>query len=523
MDAIETAWRTATHDVGLVAWTAHARTGTLMQISAANGLLLGFPRREWRRPGFWMSRVLPDDRSFVFGQFSAVVSGASVPPWDVRVLDVDDSLRWIRTSASRVDGYDGLIVAGVHLDVTPEHRAVEAAAARPRDRMVQLYRAVWDSIPASAVAVDAMGTVVEGNAGWLANAQALGATHGFAGQPIYDVLQHAFMLDDPDATRLSDRLRDLLDGRSAEFVVEFGSRASLTGERWMRVQVLPFHPPERGAILIQWDITDVKHSEILIQDARDRLAHAQRVATMNTLATAIAHGLNQPLTAVVASAYTARRLIPEASRAELEPIINDIVASASVAASVIRRARAMTGRDSGLREPLSLNEIVAEVCGLVASDFVIHQVALATELAVGLPPIVGDRVELGQVLVNLLLNSIEALQNTPKERRSVTIVTAQTVGGDVELTVTDTGQGLPGDVGERIFDAFTSTKRGAAGLGLAVARLIVEAHNGHLTAATSSTGGAAFRVTLPRLNSEDVPDVRERVGSLVSHAVGDRR
>jgi C4-dicarboxylate-specific signal transduction histidine kinase len=207
--------------------------------------------------------------------------------------------------------------------------------------------------------------------------------------------------------------------------------------------------------------------------------------------------LNQPLAAIMASASTARRILRDRGDLEmLKPIIGDVLEAAARAADVVRRARAMVRHDDAILETLSVNEIVSGVARLMASDLVIRQVSLRLDLDPNVRAVVGDRVQLQQVLLNLLLNAVDALDELPRERRNVIVTTRQIGDGDVELRVRDTGNGIPPGMGNRVFEPFVTTKRKGTGLGLAIVRAIVHAHGGRVLAETPTDGGASFRVIL---------------------------
>ena len=300
------------------------------------------------------------------------------------------------------------------------------------------------------------------------------------------------------AARAADGIAGVLAGTIRQFVFDYTCPvAGFDAERWMRMRALPLHRPARGAIIMHDDITDRMTAEWAAQRRRDDLTHMQRLATLGELATSIAHELNQPLAAIMASASTARRILRDRGDLEmLKPIIGDVLEAAARAADVVRRARAMVRHDDAILETLSVNEIVSGVARLMASDLVIRQVALRLDLDPNVRAVVGDRVQLQQVLLNLLLNAVDALDELPRERRNVIVTTRQIGDGDVELRVRDTGNGIPPGMGNRVFEPFVTTKRKGTGLGLAIVRAIVHAHGGRVLAETPTDGGASFRVIL---------------------------
>ena len=242
-----------------------------------------------------------------------------------------------------------------------------------------------------------------------------------------------------------------------------------------------------------------RRAELEGQRLRQDLAHVGRVATMGELAASLAHELNQPLTAILSNAQAARRLLAadRADLAEIGEILADIVEDDKRAGQVINRLRGFLKKGEAERTPLDVGELVREVARLVSSDALLRNVAVHLQLEPALPPVLGDRVQIQQVMLNLLLNGLDALQQSDAGDRWLVLQTRRHDGDTVEVEVRDSGPGLPDGERERVFDAFYTTKAGGLGMGLAIARSIVEAHGGRLDVANAPEGGAAFSFTLP--------------------------
>jgi signal transduction histidine kinase len=232
--------------------------------------------------------------------------------------------------------------------------------------------------------------------------------------------------------------------------------------------------------------------------ARQELAHASRLAVVGELTASIAHEINQPLAAILSNAGAALRLLgPEPERLEeVRHILTDIRADDVRASDVIQRVRALLARREMEAHRLDVNDVASDVLRLVRLDANRRGVILDPRLAPDLPSVRGDRVQIQQALLNFLLNGMEAMAETPPGRRRLVVRTARR-HDDVEVAVTDTGHGIPPERVDRLFASFFTTKPEGMGLGLSIARSVVEAHGGRAWAENEPGGGATFRFTLP--------------------------
>jgi PAS domain S-box-containing protein len=246
------------------------------------------------------------------------------------------------------------------------------------------------------------------------------------------------------------------------------------------------------------------HAEQALREAQAELAHVTRVTTLGELTASIAHEVNQPLAAVVANAEACLRWlgrdIPDlaAARRSAEWVINDGIR----ASEVVRRVRALAHKADIEKAPLDVNDIVEEVIALVQRELASHLVSLRTELAPALPKILGDRVQLQQVIINLVMNGIEAMQEVTDRPRELVIRSREEEMQQVLLSVTDCGVGISAENANRLFNAFFTTKSSGLGMGLSICRSIVEAHGGRLSASGDEGRGATFQFVLP-LHQED--------------------
>jgi len=242
-----------------------------------------------------------------------------------------------------------------------------------------------------------------------------------------------------------------------------------------------------------------KQGEHEAQRLRQELAHIGRVSAMGELTASLAHELNEPLAAILSNAQAAQRLlaVDVVDLAEIREILVDIVADYKRAADVIHRLRCLLKKGDLEFSPIAVNEIVEEVAGLVKGDAGSRQVSMSLELAPGLPSVSGDRVQLQQVVLNLVLNALEALSPPWAGARTVVIRTAWDGGDTITVAVQDSGTGITEEDTDRIFEPLYTTKPEGLGMGLAIARTIVGAHGGRLMAANNEQGGATVHFTLP--------------------------
>ena len=242
-----------------------------------------------------------------------------------------------------------------------------------------------------------------------------------------------------------------------------------------------------------------KQVEVEGQRLRQELAHIGRVSAMGELTASLAHELNQPLTAILNNAQVAQRFLATGvvDVVEMREILNDIVADDKRAADVIRRLRLLLKKGDLEYVSLDLNEVVTEVARLVMSDAAIRNVSVRLEAATGLPRVRGDRVQLQQVVLNLVLNGLDAMREPGTREGDLVIRTFSDGAGLVGVAVQDAGPGIGEKDADYIFNALYTTKTEGIGMGLAIARTIVDAHDGRLTGANNADGGATFQFTVP--------------------------
>ena len=243
------------------------------------------------------------------------------------------------------------------------------------------------------------------------------------------------------------------------------------------------------------DITDRKRAEA----ADLKLTHATRLAMVGELTGMVVHDLSQPLSAVLCNARAAELILQNSDSPPIKEIC-DILAGirndCQRAAETVRQMRTLLRQRQLELKPLDLRELIAEVLRIVSGEAARRRIPIKTELSPEFPLINGDRVHLQQVLLNLILNGMDAMAKTPESKRRLLIRTCENAYG-IEVAVSDTGQGIPVERLPHIFDSFFTTKEEGLGLGLSICKWIIEAHRGRIVAENDADGGATFRFTLP--------------------------
>jgi len=308
--------------------------------------------------------------------------------------------------------------------------------------------------------------------------------------------------DDREPTRLL--MQRALEGDGA-FGAEYRVLLADGAVRWFAARgTVEFHggrqPVRMSGVSI--DITGRKTAEMEAAQHRSELAHVTRVTTLSELSGSLAHELNQPLAIILSNAQAAQRLLVQSppDLAEVSDILADIVGEDRRAGEVLQRLRSLLKRGEIASLPVSVNDAIEDVLQLAQGDLNGRGVAVVRGLAEGLPPIQGDRVQIQQVLLNLILNGADAMSANPPGARHLQVVTAQH-NHTVRVSVRDEGCGLPADA-EKVFQPFFTTKAHGLGMGLAICRTIIGAHGGRLWAEAHPERGTSFHFELSALQGE---------------------
>jgi len=358
----------------------------------------------------------------------------------------------------------------------------------------QLFATAFRQGPdAIALSRQSDGTVVEANDRWL---ELLGYAPGTAPSSVTPLHEH---LDESNRRRLQALAGARADGQDMEIVVtdRHGiAHATLAAVSPVEVAGETCH------ITILRDITPQRLAESDAREQRRQLTHLTRVASLSDFSSTIAHELNQPLTAILANAQAALRFLQRdpPNVGEIRTILGEIAEADKRAGLLIHHLRLLMKKGEEEYVQLDINHVVTDVLEFIRGEFLLRGVEVKTTMGRDLPQVQGDRVQLQQLVLNLVCNACDAMQGQP-ERRLLSISTAQTADGSVQVAVSDTGPGIAPERLDRVFEPFYTTKQSGLGMGLAICRRIAGSHGGTLMATSRSGEGATFRLTLPAVES----------------------
>ena len=379
--------------------------------------------------------------------------------------------------------------------------AFRRAEAR-RQRVESLHAAVLASLHDQVAVVDSRGAVLEINDSWrhaVDGAPESRFDRVLAGENYLQSCARAAEQGDRTAVEHLAALRAVLYGSEDRRLLE--CRETSHGDSaWFEVCFERLRRSEGGAVITRTDVTARKRAEAESRNQRLQLTHLSRAAVLGQLSGAFAHELRQPLTSILGNAEAGLHLLkkPEPDHVELGEILKDIVQDDERATQVIQRLRALLGKGDAQQAPVELNDVVRESLELTHSEFVTRNVVATLHLDPHLPTVMADRVQMQQVVLNLLMNACEAMVNAPPARRQVVIATHYRAADEAaEISVQDHGHGIASGDQERIFQPFVTTKTHGLGLGLAICRSVAEAHHGVLWAENAPEGGAVFHIRIP--------------------------
>jgi two-component system sensor kinase FixL len=474
----EQGWELAGHLAGMGHWSWNAGSDRVV-LSARAQEMFGVSEPEISRLE-WLARVHPEDAERVREQTAQALQSESHYERDYRILLPDGQARWITTHARIRRDAAGAItsVNGISFDMTRVRRA---------DAM---FRAALEAAPDALFLIDGEGRIQ------LANARA-SLMFGYSNEELLSLplarLVPAWS-HRPERRRARAPVPPAVERRASSRELEARRR---DGSAFQAEVAL--NPVDGGLVLASvGDITDRLLAEHESAQQRTELAHLSRVAMIGEMSSSLAHELNQPLTAIVSNSQAALRFLDAgpAQQDELRETLGDIAASGTRAGEVIRRLRAMLRKEEIERRPLDVNQLISEVMQLYRSDLINRGVSVLLLLDRDLPEAIGDRVQLQQVLLNLVINACDAMAGLAGERK-LTIVSRALGEAEVGFSVWDIGPGVEHGSLDRVFEPFVTSKADGMGLGLSVCKTIVKSHGGRIWAERNDGPGASFHVALP--------------------------
>jgi len=466
-------------------WSVNLNTMTYWSTPSAKAMH-GFRPDEVVSLDMLLSHVHAEDRwRLVEANALAAREPGSKLRIEYRVEQPDGTYRWMLARGSSDGGPDGPVrITGIVGDITIRKTAEEELLnARA------VTDAVFDSVPGIIYLYSKEGKLVRWNKQHeIVSGYSAAELRGFD-------IKRWFSVD--DTTKWNKDWRRVFE--SGKHSTELGlTRKDGTRVPCLFTGVRVDINGQPHMVGIGIDITEKKRAETDLAELRKELAHATRMTALGELASALAHELNQPLAAILSNAQAARRLLA-ADPPDLEEVgcaLEDIVRDDKRAGEIVHGMRAMMARGEAPSETLDMNRIVASVASLLKGEAAAANVPLELDLAESLPPVHAGRTEMQQVLLNLMMNAIDAQRATPVAER---VLKAETrlAGDDVVVAVCDAGRGFQADQAEKIFEPFFTTKDTGLGMGLAISRRIVEHYGGRIWARTNPARGVTFFVTLP--------------------------
>jgi PAS domain S-box-containing protein len=399
--------------------------------------------------------------------------------WELRMVSKSGSMLWVRETARAMLMKDGPVILIACEDITGRKRAESLSS--------QVFENAPDGI-----------CIVGRDYRYRRSNPVYARRWGMPAEQI--VGMHVAELLGRDA--FDRTLKPYLDRCFAGEDLTFEWLSELRGRLHLAVSYSPLRSGSEeveAALVIQRDLTEYMQASEALREAQAELAHVNRVATMGQLTASIAHEVNQPLTATITNAQAAQRFL-EAQPPDLEEVrqaLDNIVQSGNRAGDVIDRVRTFVKKSTPRKDRLDVNEALREVIVLTRDEAGKNGVKVQTQLVEHLPLVEGDRVQLQQVMLNLIINAIEATSGIDEGPRELFIATGGAESGGVSVAVRDSGPGLNPDHLEHVFDAFYTTKSGGMGMGLAICRSIIEAHGGRVWASPNRPRGAIFQFNVP--------------------------
>jgi PAS domain S-box-containing protein len=434
----------------------------------------------------WAEGIYPEDFSHTLNAYVSSFEKRAPFEMEYRLRRHDGVYRWVMDRGGPRHGPNGQFLGyiGSVIDITERKQTQEAL-----QRSEELYREVVESQTDLVCRYRTDTTLTFVNR----------ACCKYFGQESADLLGRKFLdLISPNVRAAVLRSIHLLSDDHKVRKIEHEVTLPGGAVAWLQWTTYAILAPDGSLAEFQaigTDITDRKRAE----EAQESLAHASRLAVVGELTAMVAHEVNQPLTAILHNAEAGVKFLnlPKVPMDEIRAILTDIMENEVRASQSIHRIRTLLQKREMEVQPLNLNEVASDVVRLVTGDALRRRIEIKSNLDPHLPLICGDRIHLQQVLLNLILNGMDAMMNSPEGLRHLTIQTFRKDDTTIGLSIADSGHGIPGDLLPHIFESFFTTKKEGMGLGLSIARSIIEKHNGRIRVDSRPHTGAVFRIELP--------------------------
>jgi len=491
----EERFRLMAENLGEVLWIHELRPEKVLYVSPSFERVWGLAAGDLlANPRLWLENIHPEERPRVAETFSNFIAEKGDFDMEYRVRRSDGTVRWIHDHGVLIRDERGRAyrVCGIAEDITERKQMEERLRTSE-----ELWRAAFENSPTMYFMIDGAGAIASVNP---FGAEQLGYTvDELVGRPVLDVLHPD---DREDVARNCAACLERL-GETARWECR---KIRKDGRMiWVRESARAVRGPtdEKMLLIASEDITDARRGAETLARVQTELAHVTRVSTMGELAASISHEINQPLAAIVANANALVRWLAH-DPPEMEEVrqASARIASEGIrAGAIVGRVRALSRRAPPSTEALVINDVVREVLSLIGAEAQKCGVTVEPALASGLPEVLGDRVQLQQVLLNLSVNAIESMSTIGDGPRRLMISSGEDDVGRVQIVVADTGAGLDPGAAQRLFEPFFSTKPRGLGMGLAISRSIVESHGGRIVVAPNAPRGTVFRFSLPAARS----------------------
>lgn len=440
----------------------------------------------------WVTAIHPDDREGLLKFWTAKIALKQAGTVEARMRRSDGTYRWFMFHTQPVCDASGAVIAwyGTNSDIEDRKHAEAAlrrneAYAAEAQRLSRTGAFAWE--------------ISSGDTFWSDETyQILGLDRSVT--PSRELLLSRVHPDDRELMR---RERDRLD-QGLQDRYDYELRLLMPDGHIKHLHLLAhrviYGSNKMEVVGALMDVTQAKRSQQALHAAQNALAHAGRVATLGEITATIAHEVNQPLAAVITNAETSLRWLdrPEPNLAKVRELIGFLLSDARRASGIIDRIRSMATRGTPNPTSVSLNDVIQESMIFLRHEFQSRGVSVALELMPGLPPIIGDRIQIQQVIVNLAINAAQAMEQSGPTERNMIVKTLLAAPEAVSCSIEDGGTGIDSAHFPRLFDSLFTTKDSGIGLGLAISRSIIEAHHGNIQADNQSAlGGARFSFTLP--------------------------